>query len=79
MRTTVTFDDDVARLIADAQHRERRSFKQVVNDAVRRGLAQGEAIVQREAGRAEQGADEVAARDGLLWRERARGGAHPAM
>ena len=41
MRTTVTFDDDVARLIADAQHRERRSFKQVVNDAVRRGLAQG--------------------------------------
>ncbi len=38
MRTTVTFDDDVARLISDAQHRERKSFKQVVNEAVRRGL-----------------------------------------
>ncbi len=41
MRTTVTFDDDVARLISDAQHRERKSFKQVVNDAVRRGLTEG--------------------------------------
>ncbi len=38
MRTTVTFDDDVARLIKDAQHRERKTFKQVVNEAVRRGL-----------------------------------------
>ncbi len=40
MRTTVTFDDDVARLISDAQHRERKSFKQVVNEAVRRGLTE---------------------------------------
>ena len=40
MRTTVTLDDDVARLIADAQHRERKSFKQVLNEAVRRGLAE---------------------------------------
>lgn len=39
MRTTVTFDDDVARLISDAQHRERKTFKQVVNEAVRRGMA----------------------------------------
>lgn len=39
MRTTVTFDDDVARLIRDAQHRDRKTFKQVVNDAVRAGLA----------------------------------------
>lgn len=38
MRTTVTFDDDVARLISDAQHRERKTFKEVVNEAVRRGL-----------------------------------------
>lgn len=38
MRTTVTFDDDVARLINDAQHRERKTFKQIVNEAVRRGL-----------------------------------------
>lgn len=40
MRTTVTFDDDVAALIAEAQHRGRTSFKQVVNDAVRRGLSE---------------------------------------
>ena len=41
MRTTVTFDEDVARLISDAQHRERKSFKQIVNEAMRRGLTQG--------------------------------------
>lgn len=39
VRTTVTIDDDIARLIDDVQHRERKSFKQVVNDALRRGLA----------------------------------------
>lgn len=39
MRTTITLDDDVARLISDAQHRERKTFKQVVNEAVRRGLS----------------------------------------
>lgn len=40
MRTTVTLDDDVARLLREAQHRERKSFKQTLNDAVRRGLTQ---------------------------------------
>jgi hypothetical protein len=39
MRTTLTLDPDVARLLDDAVHRERRSLKQVVNDALRRGLA----------------------------------------
>ena len=39
MRTTLTLDDDVARLIDDAVHRERRPIKQVINDALRRGLA----------------------------------------
>jgi hypothetical protein len=38
MRTTLTLDPDVERLLADATHRERRSFKEVVNDAIRRGL-----------------------------------------
>ncbi len=38
MRTTLTLDDDVARLVADAVHRERRPMKQVVNDALRRAL-----------------------------------------
>lgn len=39
MRTTVTLDPDVARLIEDAMHRERRAFKDVLNEAIRRGLA----------------------------------------
>ena len=39
MRTTLTLDPDVVRLIEDAVHRERRPTKQVINDALRRGLA----------------------------------------
>jgi hypothetical protein len=39
VRTTLTLDPDVERLLADASHRERRSFKEVVNDAIRRGLS----------------------------------------
>jgi hypothetical protein len=38
MRTTLTLDSDVARLIDEAVHRERRPMKQVVNDALRRAL-----------------------------------------
>jgi hypothetical protein len=39
MRTTLTLEPDVARLIEDAVHRERRPMKRVVNDALRRALA----------------------------------------
>jgi hypothetical protein len=39
VRTTLTLDPDVARLIDEAVHRERRPMKQVVNDALRRALA----------------------------------------
>lgn len=39
VRTTLTLDPDVARLIQDAVHQERRPMKQVVNDALRRALA----------------------------------------
>lgn len=39
MRTTLTLDPDVVRLLEDEQHRQRKSFKEVVNDAIRRGLA----------------------------------------
>lgn len=39
MRTTLTLDPDVARLLKERMHRERTSFKEVVNDALRRGLA----------------------------------------
>lgn len=38
MRTTLTLDPDVARLVDDAVHRERRPMKQVVNEALRRAL-----------------------------------------
>jgi hypothetical protein len=39
VRTTLTLDPDVARLIAEEVHRQRKPFKQVVNEALRRGLA----------------------------------------
>ncbi|MEI8243565.1 MAG: hypothetical protein WCI17_09890 [bacterium] len=38
MRTTVTLDPDVAELLRDAAHGTRRSFKEALNSAVRRGL-----------------------------------------
>ena len=39
MRTTLTLDPDVARLLAEEAHRQRKPFKHVVNEALRRGLA----------------------------------------
>ena len=39
MRTTLTLDPDVAEMLKAETHRQHRSFKQVVNDAIRRGLA----------------------------------------
>lgn len=38
MRTTLTLDPDVARMIEEEVHRVRKPLKQVVNDALRRGL-----------------------------------------
>lgn len=38
MRTTLTLDEDVARLVKEATHRERRSTKDIINDALRRAL-----------------------------------------
>ena len=38
MRTTVTLDADVEQLLRGAVERGRTRFKQVLNDAVRRGL-----------------------------------------
>ena len=43
MRTTVTLDHDVCRLLIEAAHRSRRPLKQVLNDAVRTGLQGPEA------------------------------------
>ena len=39
MRTTLTLDPDVVRMIEEETHRQRKSFKEVVNDAIRRGLS----------------------------------------
>ncbi len=38
MRTTVTLDSDVERLLRDAMHRSRRSFKDTLNAAIRTAL-----------------------------------------
>ena len=38
MRTTVTLDKDVERMVRDAMHKSRKGFKQTLNEAVRAGL-----------------------------------------
>jgi hypothetical protein len=49
MRTTVTLEKDVERMLRDAMHRSRKSFKQTLNAALRIGLS-GKAV-QPKAGR----------------------------
>ena len=43
MRTTLTLDDDVARLLERVRRRRRISLKELVNEALREGLARLEA------------------------------------
>ena len=43
MRTTLTLDEQIAKALKDAAHRTGRPFKQVVNEALRAGLAAGHA------------------------------------
>jgi hypothetical protein len=38
MRTTVTLDSDVERLLKDQAHRTRRSFKATLNETIRHAL-----------------------------------------
>ena len=38
MRTTLTLDDDLGSQLNDLAHRQRKPFRTVVNDALRRGL-----------------------------------------
>jgi len=47
MRTTVTLDKDVERLLREAMHRSRTGFKQTLNTAVRAGLGQKTARTAR--------------------------------
>ena len=39
MRTTVTLDKDVERLLREAMHRSRKGFKETLNAALRTGLS----------------------------------------
>jgi hypothetical protein len=39
MRTTLTLDDDVAKAIQETARNSDRSFKEVVNETLRKGLA----------------------------------------
>lgn len=39
MRTTLTLDDDLAAELRERAHRTGRSFKEIVNEALREGLA----------------------------------------
>ena len=43
MRTTLTIDDDLAALLQDTARRTGRTFRDVVNEALREGLLRGEA------------------------------------
>ncbi len=48
MRTTVTLDGDVERLLRDAMHRSRRTFKETLNNAVRAGLGRAMGMAGRK-------------------------------
>ena len=47
MRTTVTLDEDVARLLRDTMHRSRTSFKEALNAAIRAGLSRGRTPIKK--------------------------------
>ena len=42
MRTTLTLDDDVAQRLKELARESNRSFKEIVNEIVRRGLSVGD-------------------------------------
>lgn len=50
MRTTVTLDDDLAIRLDHLQEQRRASFKEVLNEAVRIGLAAMETGTRRKSG-----------------------------
>ena len=49
MRTTLTLDDDVAAKLKAEARRAGRSFREIVNDALRRGLASQRVTAQRRS------------------------------
>lgn len=49
MRTTLTLDDDVERELREAARRSGRPFKEIVNEALRRGLLAGSSPARRSS------------------------------
>jgi len=49
MRTTLTLDDDVAVKLKTESQRAGRSFREIVNETLRRGLESRRATAQRRA------------------------------
>lgn len=49
MRTTLTLDDDVAEKLRELAKQSDRSFKEVVNEVLRRGLSTGAKPLRRPA------------------------------
>ncbi len=49
MRTTVTLDKDVERMLREAMHRSRSGFKHTLNAAIRAGLGRKTASAKRRA------------------------------
>lgn len=47
MRTTLTLEPDLARRLKELAHRRRSSFKETVNDVLRRGLTVQDASARR--------------------------------
>jgi hypothetical protein len=48
MRTTLTLDDDLMQSLKDEANRRRVSFRDVVNDAIRRGLGRAPRPTKRK-------------------------------
>ena len=49
MRTTLTLEDDLAERLKERARRRRITFKQAVNDAIRRGLMQPDSVGESKA------------------------------
>ena len=49
MRTTLTLDEQIAKALKEVAHRTGKPFKQVVNEALRAGLAAGHASAKAAA------------------------------
>lgn len=49
MRTTLSIEDKIGKALKDAAHRSGKSFKEVVNETLRAGLASKQALPKAKA------------------------------